>query len=203
MLASVLRSETAIEVSIRIMDGFVQMRHFIASNVELLGKINAIEHKQIESQINNDEKFDRIFAFIDGQAEPTQKVFFDGQIFDAFAKLTELVAKAKSNIDLIDGYVDIGTLNILAKKNTNVVVNVFTQNHKGLTNTDIETFNAQYPTLQIFQTKAFHDRFLIIDKKRTYHIGASLKDAGKKCFAISLIEDDETTKALLNRLGAQ
>lgn len=203
MLASVLKSDTAIDVSISIMDGFVQMRRFLSSNAAMLERINSLEIRQITSQKDNDEKFDRIFSFIDDHTESKQKVFFDGQVFDAFSKLTDLVREAETNLVLIDGYVGLDTLNILSKKRQGVSVEIYTQPGRGLTDIDVQKFNAQYPTLHVHKTKAFHDRFLILDRKRTYHIGASLKDAGKKCFAISLIEDKETTNLLLARLESE
>ena len=113
----------------------------------------------------------------------------DGQIYDAFSLLIGLIQKAEMEIVLVDGYVDVGTLNILSKKKENVAVTVYTQQRTKLSQTDVDNFNAQYPKLDVKYTRAFHDRFLILDKTKAYHVGASLKDAGKKCFGINLIED--------------
>lgn len=201
MLSGVLHSEIAVNVSVGIMRAFVEMRRFLANNVALLDRVSSIERKQIESQLSNDAKFDQIFSFIDGHTESEQKVFFDGQVYDAFSKLVELVGKAESSIILIDGYVNTDTLNILAKKRKGVSVRIYTKGGKGLSEGDIEKFNAQYPTLEVFRSNAFHDRFLILDDATTYHIGASLKDAGRRCFAISPIEDRATVQSLLDRLA--
>ena len=167
MLASVLHSEVAIKVSIGIMRTFVEMRRFIANNALLFERISNVELKQLEYQKQTDEKLD--------------------QIFDAFSLIVSLIQKAEKEIVLIDGYVDIGTLNLLTKKNENVTVVMYTLKRTKLSQEDVNNFNSQYPLLEVRYTKVFHDRFLILDKKNVYHIGASLKDAGKKCFGISLI----------------
>ena len=124
----------------------------------------------------------------------------DGQIYDAFSLLIGLIQKAEMEIVLVDGYVDVGTLNILSKKKENVAVTVYTQQRTKLSQTDVDNFNAQYPKLDVKYTRAFHDRFLILDKTKAYHVGASLKDAGKKCFGINLIEDAGIVRDILQRL---
>ena len=129
-----------------------------------------------------------------------RKSFFDGQIYDAFSLIVSLIQKAEKEIVLIDGYVDIGTLNLLTKKNENVTVVMYTLKRTKLSQEDVNNFNSQYPLLEVRYTKVFHDRFLILDKKNVYHIGASLKDAGKKCFGISLIEDAGIVRDILQRL---
>ena len=182
MLSAVLNTDVAVEVSVRIMNSFVEMRRFIASNAALFERISAVELKQLEYQKQTDEKFDKVFEYIDDHAESEQKIFFDGQIYDAFELLISLVQKAIKKIVLIDGYVDIGTLNILAKKNPGVDVIIYTFNNTRLSNRDINMFNSQYPNLTVKHMTAFHDRFLILDDTVGYHVGASLKDAGKKVF---------------------
>ena len=180
MLASVLHSEVAIKVSIGIMRAFVEMRRFIANNALLFERISNVELKQLEYQKQTDEKLD--------------------QIYDAFSLIVSLIQKAEKEIVLIDGYVDIGTLNLLAKKNENVAIVMYTLKRTKLSQEDVNNFNSQYPLLEVRYTKVFHDRFLILDKKNVYHIGASLKDAGKKCFGISLIEDAGIVRDILHRL---
>ena len=172
MLSAVLRSDVAIRVSIRIMETFVEMRKYMANTSLLYERLNAIEVRQINYQTETDERFERVFEYISEHEESSQKVFFDGQIYDAFSLIVSLIQKAEKEITLIDGYVDVGTLN----------------------------FNAQYPTLKIKYTKVFHDRFLILDRTIAYHVGASLKDAGKKCFGINLIQDAGIIKDILQRL---
>ena len=130
MLSAVLRSDTAIQVSIQIINAFVEMRRFIANNAASFERISSVELKQLEYQKQTDEKFDKFFAYINDPAEPEQKIFFDGQVYDAFELLISLVQKATNKIVLIDGYVDIGTLNILAKKNPGVDV-MFGSGEKG------------------------------------------------------------------------
>ncbi len=187
MLATVLKGELAEQQSIFIMRAFKEMRHFIASNALMFERINNIELRQLEYQKDTDEKFGKIFAYMVDHKEDNQKIFYDGQIFDAFSLLTDIIRHAKKEIILIDGYVDVITLNILAKKNAEVNVVVYTLPGARISVQDIRNFNAQYPTLTVKRTTAFHDRFLILDGVEGYHIGASLKDAGKKCFGINKI----------------
>ena len=154
----------------------------------------------MEYEKSTDERFDKVFRYIEDHAESEQKIFFDGQIYDAFSLITSIIQKATKEIILIDGYVDVDTLNILAKKNPGVDVKIYTFANAQLTNKDAEKFNTQYPTLSVKKTQVFHDRFIILDGKTAYHVGASIKDAGKKCFGISLMEDPEIVMGLLNRL---
>jgi len=200
MLSAILRSDVAINVSIGIMRAFVEMRKFLATNSLILNRVNELEVKQREYQKNTDERFDKVFQYIEDHAESEQKIFFDGQIYDAFSLITSVIRKAQKEIILIDGYVDVDTLNILAKKNDGVNVKIITYASARLTNTDVTNFNAQYPTLTVKKTQVFHDRFIILDGKTAYHIGASIKDAGRKCFGISLLEDPGMVSDLLNRL---
>ena len=200
MLSAVLRSDEAIQVSVNIMNAFVKMRRFLAENALMFDKLNSLELKQLEYQKESNEKFDQIFAYISEHEEVGQKIFFDGQIYDAFSLLVSLVGKAEKSIVLIDNYVDVGTLNILAKKKDGVDVIIYTVRRTRLASQDIANFNSQYPTLTVNYTGVFHDRFLIIDEETAYHIGASIKDAGKKCFGISQIEDVGIISDILQRL---
>lgn len=200
MLSAVLRSDVAIQVSINIMNAFVEMRRFIANNALLFERISNIELKQLEYQKQTDEKLEQIFEYISGHEEAGQKVFFDGQIYDAFSLIVSLIQKVEKEITLIDGYVDVGTLDLLSKKKENVSVTIYTQKRTRLTKKDVENFNAQYPALEVKYTKVLHDRFLILDRDTAYHVGASLKDAGKKCFGINLIQDAGIIRDILQRL---
>lgn len=200
MLSAILRSDAAVQVSIKIMNTFVQMRRFLANNSLMFSRINKIEVKQLAYQKSTDEKFDKVFAYISEHEEVSQKIFFEGQIYDAFSLLAQLVSKAEKKIMLIDNYVDVGTLNILAKKKPNVDVIMYTLKKTKLSQADVDRFNKQYPTLKVYHTKRFHDRFLIVDDIYAYHIGASVKDAGRKCFGINKIEDQEIVKDILERL---
>lgn len=207
MLSAVLRSDIAIQVSIRIMETFVEMRRYMANNELLYKKVNDLETHLIESDIQHkafeqktDERFKEVFDYIAQHQESSQKIFFDGQIFDAFSLLAEIVSQANKSIILIDGYVDIGTLNILSKKKKAVDVCIYTFSNTKLSVQDITNFNAQYPKLEVRYTRAFHDRFLILDNTKAYHIGASLKDAGKKCFGINKIEDSGVIRDIVQRV---
>lgn len=200
MLASVLHSDVAVRVSIRIMRAFVEMRKFIANNAVLFERVSKVELQQLEYQRKTEEKLEKVFEYISDHEESTQKVFFDGQIYDAFSLIISLIKKAEQKILLIDGYVDVDTLNLLAKKNPNVSVTIYTKSRTRLTGIDVENFNAQYPWLDVKYTESFHDRFIMLDNVVAYHVGASLKDAGKKCFGITLIQDEGIVKDILQRL---
>ena len=199
MLATVLKGELATKQSIFIMRAFKEMRHFIANNALMFEKINSIELKQLEYQKDADEKFGRIFEYMANHEEDNQKIFYDGQIFDPFSFLADIIGHAKKEIILIDGYIDVITLNILAKKNAGVNVFAYTLPSTRITAQDINNFNAQYPMLTVKKTIAFHDRFLIIDGVEGYHIGASLKDAGKKCFGMNKIEGTNVVKDIMKK----
>ena len=187
MLASVLHSEVAINVSIGIMRAFVEMRRFIANNALLFERISNVELKQLEYQKKTDEKLEQIFEYISDHEESNQKIFFDGQIYDAFSLLIELIQKAETEIVLVDGYVDVGTLNILSKKKENVAVTVYTQQRTKLSQTDVDNFNAQYPKLDVKYTRVFHDRFLIFDKTKVADIsGVAVKDS-LYCYGVALM----------------
>jgi len=207
MLSAVLRSEAAIQMSIKIMNAFVQMRRFLANNALMFEKINDMEIRQIKDGIKvqqleekTEKQFEEVFDYIAEHKESNQKIFFNGQIYDAFSLLVDLVSRAEKRLILIDNYVDVETLNILAKKKTDVNVVIYTSKKTKLSKVDMENFNKQYPTMEVKYTEAFHDRFLILDDECAYHIGASIKDAGKKCFGINKIEDARIVKTILQRL---
>lgn len=196
MLSSVLKSEIATKTSINIMRAFVEMRKFLLSNNEMFARLDRVELKQLET----DKKLEEVFDYIATTKEVKQKIFFNGQIYDAFSLIVELVEKAAKELILIDNYVDMNTLNILSKKGDGIKVIIVTSGGGSLTDRDVTKFNAQYPKLIVKINKDFHDRFLIIDRKEVYHIGASIKDAGKKSFGITKLEDEDLIKNLLNKV---
>ena len=196
MLSAVLKSDIAVEVSVKIMNSFVEMRRFLISNQELFSRLDRIEIKQLET----DRKFEEVFNYMAANTEIKQIIFYDGQIYDAFSFIVGLIQKAKKEIILIDNYVDVNTLNILCKKNQGVDVVIVTAGKGNLSAKDITKFNTQYPKLSVKTTKDFHDRFLILDKTEVYHIGASIKDAGKKSFGITKIEDKDLIQSLINKV---
>ena len=185
MLSSVLKSETAVQVSIKIMDAFVAMRRFLMSNAQIFQRLDSLEIHRIESDKRIDELFTRMDRY---KIDDTQGIFFQGQIFDAYTKFQSFISQAQKEIILIDNYVDLSVLERLATKNSGVDVTIYTLPNTRLTTQDIRTFNAQYPTLTVKYTSQMHDRFLIIDNRILYHVGASLKDLGKKCFAFDLFD---------------
>lgn len=189
MLSVLLKSDIAVSVSINIMKAFVEMRKFIINNSNLFNLSTRIEHKFIEY----DKKFDIVFDELQNkkQEEFHQKIFFDGQIYDAYSLIIDIIKTAKNKILIIDNYINDSVLKMLAKKNKEVEVVILTSKNNELSQLDINKFNGQYPTLKLAITNRFHDRFMVIDDKELYHIGASLKDLGKKCFAISKVENQE------------
>ena len=196
MLSAVLKSDIAVEVSIKIMNSFVEMRRFLLSNKEMFARLDRVELKQLET----DKKLEEVFNYIATNTEVKQNIFFDGQIYDAFSFIVGLVKKAREEIILIDNYVDVNTLNILCKKNKGVNVVIITAGKGSLSTKDITKFNAQYPKLSVKTNTDFHDRFLIVDKTEVYHIGASIKDAGKKSFGITKIKDKDLIRSLVNKV---
>ena len=210
MLSAVLKSEVAVDTGIKIMDSFVEMRKFLLTNQELFSRLDRLElshldlkkeiDKGMNKQLETDKKLEEVFNYIASNTEVKQKIFFDGQIYDAFSFIADLVGKAQSKLILIDNYVDVNTLNILCKKNSGVDVLIATAGKGSLTTKDINKFNAQYTSVRIKTTTDFHDRFLIIDDKEGYFVGASIKDAGKKSFAITKIEDGNLVQDLINKV---
>lgn len=193
MLASVLKSETAIKASVKIMRAFVAMRRFMLNNAQIFVELNAIKKHLLETdlhQLESDKKIEHLLSIMDRyRLEEKQGIFFQGQIFDAYAKFESFIQSALQEIILIDQYVDLGVLERLAKKRSGVNVTIVTSPRTPLTSQDVHHFNAQYPMLTLQQSTSIHDRFLIIDHSVLYHIGASLKDLGKKCFAFEIMED--------------
>lgn len=203
MLSSVLKSKEAADVNIKIMRAFVQMRHFMQSNVRLFAEIDSIKKHLLDSDIHHrehDKQIAELFSLMDKyNVNDTQGIFFQGQIFDAYAKFESFLQAATKEIILIDNYVDLSVLQRLTKKQPGVNVTIYTKTNTPLTAQDIQTFNAQYPTLTLRQATTMHDRFLIIDNTTLYHIGASLKDLGKKCFAFEIL-DSSLISAIMGNL---
>ena len=191
MLSAVLKSETAIRVSIQIMDAFSAMRRSLASIAPILSRLDVVERRQITDQSRNEERFDMIFKAMDGGDFPPQKVFFDGKHYDAYSFARKLVRKAKKNIVLVDNYCDDVTLDILSQKCGGTDVLIATT-HKSATKfispTAVAKFNKQNPTLTIKTVGSFHDRFLILDDTELYHFGASMKDLGRQYCAITKMD---------------
>jgi hypothetical protein len=180
MLSSVLRSPTAIEVNIRIMRAFTAMRHFLVSNAAVFQRIENLEQHQIAT----DQRIDHVFQLLEVGQQPQQGIFFDGQVFDAYSFACDLVRSAKKRIVLLDNYVDDTVLTLLDKRKKNVEAEIYTKTISKQLSLDIAKHNAQYRPITVTPFDRTHDRFLCIDNT-VYHIGASLKDLGKKWFAFS------------------
>ena len=185
MLAGILKSEIAVKASLKIVDTFINMRNFIRENKDIFKRLITVEYKMLEY----DENFEKIFNALEPKKLENQKIFFNGEIYDSYSLIIDLIKEANGRIIIIDNYIDKSILDMLIYKNENVKVELITSSHY-LTKTDISKFNKQYPNLNIKYSNIFHDRFIIIDDK-LYHLGASLKDLGKKCFGINKIEDKD------------
>lgn len=188
MLSSVLRSQTAIEVNIQIMRAFVSMRHFMVNNASVFSRLETIEYHQLEMQQETDKRIDEVFRRLDeGNAKPKQGVFYNGQVYDAYTFVSDLIRSAKKRIVLIDNYVDETVLTLLDKRDNNVSAIIYTQQISRQLQLDIDRHNAQYAPIDVETFRLSHDRFLCIDDD-VYHIGASIKDLGKKWFGFSKME---------------
>ncbi len=191
-LSSILKSDNAVKINIQIMRTFVAMRKFISKNAEMFFRLDNVERKQIEY----DGKFEKVFDALETY-EKKQGIFFDGQVFDAYTFVSDLVRSAKEFIILIDNYVDDSVLTLLSKKKVDIGVKIYTKDVSEQLILDVKKFNSQYKGLEIKKFKDSHDRFLIIDSQ-VYHFGASLKDLGKKWFAFTKL--DVKSLELLKRL---
>jgi hypothetical protein len=194
MLSSVLKSQTAIEVNIRIMRTFIAMRRFLVNNTQIIQRLSTIEYHQVET----DKRIDEVFRLLDANAQPQQGIFFDGQIFDAYQFVCGLIRNAQKTIVLIDNYVDETVLSILDKRNENVSATIYTANLNQQLQIDLQRHNSQYPMIEIIRFHKAHDRFLIIDNE-VYLIGASIKDLGKKWFGFTLIKEI-TAEEIINKI---
>lgn len=213
MLASVLKSETAVKVSIQIMNAFVQMRHFLAANGSLFARLDSVEKQQIETEgkLNrnivhiqekltvHEKNFEKVFDALEAADLPKQGIFCDGQIFDSYKFVSDLIRKAKTSIVLVDNYVDDTVLSMLDKRKSGVSATIYTQSISKQLTLDLQKHNAQYAPIDVQAVTNFHDRFLFVDEKTIFHIGASIKDLGKKVFGFSKLGLD--AKQIMDMLG--
>lgn len=189
MLSAVLRNDTAVKVSIQIMQAFVSMRRLLAASTPLLDRIETLEKRQIAQEIRADERFEQLFAALEAaNAQPAQGIFFDGQIFDAYVFVNDLLRQAKKSIILLDNYVDDGVLMQLTKRREGISAHILTKTISKQLEQDLRKHNAQYPPIALIEFAGSHDCFLILDEETVYHLGASLKDLGKKWFAFSRMD---------------
>ena len=198
MLSSVLKSKQAVAVSVRIIEAFVAMRRFLLTNAQVFQRLDSIERHQLDS----DKRIDELFNLMDKYGvNDEQGIFFQGQIFDAYALFQNIIQKAEKEILLIDNYVDTSVLKRFSVKKDNVAVTIYTKKNSRMANPiteiDLQKFNTQYPTVTLKYTSTMHDRYMIIDKKELYHIGASLKDLGKACFSFTKMNDAKSLIQLI------
>jgi hypothetical protein len=190
-LSGILKSKKAAQVHVQIMRAFVAMRTFIASNAQIFQRLDKHDQKFLEY----DGKFEKIFDALESKELIPQKgIFFEGQIFDAYKFISDIIRSAKKSIVLVDNFVDDSVLTLFSKKNENIEAIIFTKKISKKLSLDLERYNSQYPYIEIKEFKSSHDRFLIVDGKEVYHIGASLKDLGKKWFAFSKFDKEAFRK---------
>ncbi len=191
MLAGILKSELAIKMSLRIVDIFITMKNYINTSLIEQKYFNELTIKNTEDIKLLQESFDKL-----NTKESNNHIFYEGQIYDAYSLLIDILSKARKEIIIIDNYAGKKLFDII--KNINVNVKIYTEN---IDNISKEKYEKQYNNLEIINTNIFHDRFIIIDNKVLYHSGASFKDLGKKCFAITKMEDNNILKELLNKIS--
>ncbi|WP_281867939.1 ORF6N domain-containing protein [Flavobacterium sp. GSB-24] len=185
MASAILRSPIAIKVSVEIMEAFVEMRRMLISNASLFHRLDKIEMKQLKA----DQKFEEIFKALESDKLHSEKgIFYNGQVFDAYSFVSDIIRSAQSSIILIDNYVDDTVLTLLSKRSNNVTATIYTKSISSQLRLDLQRYNSQYPVIEVEIFSDAHDRFLIIDNTELYHIGASLKDLGKKWFAFSRMD---------------
>ena len=190
MLATILKSKVATDITVMIIRTFANMRKLINSNDFYIHQLKELEKRQLTYEIKSDEKFDKIFDALENkQIHPTNGIFYNGQIFDAYVFISDLIKSANKSIILIDNYIDDTTLTLFSK-NQNIKIEIYTSSISKQLQLDINKYNQQYNNLEVKITKNFHDRFMILDSRDVYHIGASLKDLGNKIFAFSKISID-------------
>lgn len=198
-LSSVLTSERAIEVNIAIMRAFVSMRRLLASSTPLLDRLETLEKRQMAQEIRTDDRFEQLFTALEtANVQPVQGIFFDGQVFDAYVFVNDLLRRAQRSIILIDNFIDDSVLLQLAKRSQGVSATVLTKNIGPQLEQDLKKHNSQYPSIRVEAFPHSHDRFLILDDEAVYHIGASLKDLRKKWFAFSRM--DTTSLSMMARV---
>lgn len=185
MLSAVLRSDTAVKVSIQIMNAFVSMRRFLVSNAKVFERLYSLELKQLATE----KKIEQVLNAIESKRlPPKQGVFYDGQVFDAFKLISDIIRTAQRSIVLIDNYIDDTVLTLFSKRKKSIKLLILTKSISKQLQLDVNKFNTQYPPAEVRKFKKAHDRFIIIDKTAIYHFGASLKDLGKKWFAFSKMD---------------
>jgi hypothetical protein len=202
MLSAVLKSETAIEVSIRVIDAFVEMRRYIGHQLGLDQRLTELEKQQLRFQTETHSRIDEVLRVLDSKGtQPNEGVFFEGQIFDAHTFVADLIRSATTSIRLVDNYIDDRVFALLTKRGPAVTATLYVGKLGTALQLDLEKHNAQYPPIAIERIPKIHDRFLIIDDSRLYHLGASIKDLGRQLFAFSRM--DSQLDSVLSKITTQ
>ena len=194
MLAALLKSEVAVNISIKIVNTFMQMRKNFSENNQVFERLTSLEYKLLEQE----KKINNILGELKFEENIKQKIFFKGQIYDAYSIIIDIIKSANKKILIIDNYIDDNVLKMLSKKKKDVEVTILTSIKSNIEKLDIKKFNKEYPILKLEKTNKFHDRFIIVDNKEMYHLGATIKDLGKKCFGINKIEDIKIVEKIIN-----
>jgi len=189
MLSNILKSDTSVMVSISIVKSFVALKQYIKETSKIFERFENIEQKQLEYKMKTDDNFEKVFKALESkELKPKQGIFFDGQVFEAYKFLSDVVRTAEKSIILIDNFIDDTVLTFFSKRKKGVTLKILTKNLEEKKILDVKKFNEQFPSAEIIKFKNSHDRFMIIDEKHLYHFGASLKDLGKKWFAFSKMD---------------
>lgn len=199
-LSGVIKNDIAVQMSIKIVRTFISMRKFIFENSDTLLELARLQNRQINFEIETNNRFNEVIKLIDKKELPKQTIFYDGQYYDAYEFISELIRKAKESIILIDPYMDNRALTFLKNKKENVTIFLYKSSKSKLSNEDISIFEAEYGRINVAAIDTFHDRFLIIDKEECYSLGTSLNHAGKRTFGINKIIDIDMIKTLIGKL---
>ena len=194
MLAALLKSEVAVNISIKIVNIFMQMRKKFSENNQVFERLTSLEYKLLEQE----KKINNILGDLKFEENIKQQIFLKGQLYDAYSIIIDIIKSANKKILIIDNYIDDNVLKMLSKKKKDVEVTILTSIKSNIEKLDIKKFNKEYPILKLEKTNKFHDRFIIVDNKEMYHLGASIKDLGKKCFGINKIEDVKIVEKIIN-----
>ena len=198
MLATIIKSKEAAEISIAIMDAFVKMRHFILGNYDFFKSLNNINNKlfEVDNKLNiHDERINKLFS----KFETKEVLLLNGQTYDAYSKILDIFKLAKDELIIIDNYADNKVLNMISKLNCNITI--ITKDSNRISNLDIDKYNSQYNNLKVIRNNTFHDRYIIIDKKDVYHLGTSINNAGSGIFSINKLEDEDVINLLINKVN--
>ena len=200
-LSGVIKNDIAVQMSIKIVRAFIAMRKFILQNSETLLELARLQNRQINFEIETNNRFNEVLTLIDKKELPKQTIFYEEQYYDAYEFISSLIRKANKSIILIDPYQDNKSLSFTKNKKRDVTVYLYKSSKSKLTNEDISIFEKEYGHIEVNIIETFHDRFLIIDKEECYSLGTSINYAGKRTFGINKIIEPAIITSLLNKIG--